>query len=250
MVTVSNIHEFIREIYEGILGDRALFLIIGGSLGRGNYIDGWSDADLLLVLSDIDSNTLMSVKQCEKRIFEQFHIDVDTMIIDKNTIERTPSKNLHGKVKNFLFFISKAVVLIRREVDIPSVDYDDFIYGFWATYAEQAKNFLRRNADINSDDREDMERLLKKNIKIIFLLLKQCFSMPTLVPCTYDEVLLLVLREFSQQVCSQLESYVKMRENDAIRSFSREKLESEIVASVNLFQNISDIMNQRLSGNA
>lgn len=247
MVKVSDIQDFIRQTYSESLGEHIAFLAIGGSLGRGNYIDGWSDADLLLVLSYINSDILCLVKNCEKKIFDRFHIDVDTMITNKHTLEQTPAEKLHGKIKNFLFFISNATILIRQNINLPTINYSMFVYGFWSTYADQEKNYLRRNSDIDFNNRESVEKLFKKNIKIIFLLLKQCFATSELTPCTYDEVLILVSRELSPKICFKLEGYVKIRQKNSIHSLSDEDLRRETRESLDIFQSISRIMVQHLS---
>jgi hypothetical protein len=244
---IPEFYDFVRTTYQRHLGKDVAFLAIGGSLGRGNYIDGWSDVDLLLVLSKIDAATLRRVSVCEKEISDQYRIEVDTMITEKRTMEHTPPKMLHGKIKNFLFFIDRAKVLISKSIVLPPVDYSDFVYGFWATYADQEKNYLRRNADSIITDRKSLEKLLKKNIKIIFLLLKQCFAEKDLVPCTYSEVVSLTQGKISNKVQSKLKEYIMARENNSIPLLTDESLRLEIDVSLNVFSELSGIMTKSLS---
>lgn len=246
---ISEIYDFIRTIYLHYLEDGVVLLVIGGSLGRGNYVNGWSDADLLLVLSRTDAKTLHCVKICEKEIAERFRLEVDTMIMSKKTLECTPVKMLHGKIKNFLFFIDRTKVLISKDINLPSVSYDDFVYGFWATYADQEKNYLRRNADIDVNDRKSLEKLLKKNIKIIFLLLKQYCAREDLVPCNYDEVLILTQGIIPKKIRIKLQEYVAFRKNNEIPILANDILKREVSISLDIFSNLGEIMTKSLNGN-
>jgi predicted nucleotidyltransferase len=246
---MSEVFNFIRMTYLHYLEDDVVFLALGGSLGRGNYIHGWSDADLFLVLSRTDAETLHRVKACEEEIEKRFQIEVDTMIMSKKTLEYTPAKMLHGKIKNFLFFIDRTKVLVYKDIKLPFVGFSDFIYGFWATYADQEKNYLRRNADVNYDNRKSLEKLLKKNIKIIFLLLKQCFAREDFAPCTYDEVLVLTQGKISKKIQIKIQEYVTFRKNNVIPTLTDDILKQEIGVSVDIFSDLGEIMVRSLDGN-
>ena len=190
MVNTERIIESTRFIYNKLLGTNVCLLVIGGSIGRGNYVEGWSDADLLLVLKNADSDSLILVKKCEEYIQNRFNIEVDTMITTKFAIEHIPPEKLHGKVKNFLYFLPKEKILIKRDIRLPTMDKRGFAFGFWATYAEQEKNFFRRNADVDVKNKKALLNLLKKNIKIIFLILKQFITESSEAPSTYEDVIL------------------------------------------------------------
>jgi len=168
MVDVREIVKSIRFVYNKLLGKNINLLIVGGSIGRGNYVAGWSDVDLLLVLKTPDIDSLRLVKRCEKYIQNRFNVEVDTMITTQFVIEYIRQERLHGKIKNFLFFLPMGKILIKRNIKLPSMSRKKFGYGFWATYADQEKNFLRRNADININDRQALIKLCKKISRSFF----------------------------------------------------------------------------------
>jgi len=246
MVKITEIYSTIFNLYNNALGDKAQFLSVGGSIGRGNFVNGWSDIDLLLVLDNFDNKSLRKIKKCEEKIKKKFEIDIDTMIVQKNVIEMTSPEKLHGKVKNFLYFISKTVILLDRGVKLPKIDYNKFVFGFWATYAEQEKNFLRRNADVDFDNNDALKKLFKKNIKIIFLLLKQFFAIKELVPCTYEDTLTLIKNSLPRNIFLKLNEYANIRKSNGIDSFSENDLKNEINLSVDIFLDISKIMVKKM----
>lgn len=242
MVNKENIKNFIFSIYKNSFKKEICLLVLGGSLGRGNYVNGWSDADLLLVLEHCSGENLRTVKSCEENIKKYCGIEIDTMVTSKNNIECTPPKELHGKIKNFLFFLHKCDVLINRNLSLPLINYKRFGYGFWATYAEQEKNFLRRNIDINLKDNKSLQKTFKKNIKIIFLLLKQFFIDKEIAPCTYEEVLFISTKKFSPNICKKLKKYIAIRKMNAIANMTNTELKRQIDISINIFREISKII--------
>lgn len=230
-----------------MLGKNIHLLIVGGSIGRGNYVNGWSDVDLLLVLMQPDSESLRLVRKCEEDIKKRFNIDVDTMITSKFTIEHTAPKKLHGKIKNFLFFLRDGKILIKKKMRLPRMDRRKFTYGFWATYAEQEKNFLRRNADIEWGNKQAMQILAKKNIKIIFLILKQYLAGLTYVPSTYKTVLSMgedVLPEF---ILSKLREYETIRTNNGLSKMSIVRLRKIILESIKTFNYLGKFIIKNLT---
>lgn len=246
MVNASFFHQYVRQTYSAALKKDICLLAVGGSLGRGNYVGRWSDADLLLVLRRIDGGLLRLVGECEGKVSKRFGLEVDTMITSKCTIEHTPPERLHGKIKNFLFFLPKTAVLVEGGVRLPTMDFRKFAFGFWVTFAEQEKNFLRRNADANLSNRNALERLLRKNIKIIFLFLKQGFATPHFVPATYEEVLSIIPKEIAPGVRDKLEQYIEMRARSALDKMPISRLRREVDVSIKTFQTISERMVQLL----
>lgn len=242
MVRLKQFLKFVRLTYDKALGKNICLLVVGGSVGRGNYIQGWSDADLLLVLRDIDSKSLRLIRRCEDRVSRRFGIETDTMITSKFTIERIDLKKLHGKVKNFLFFLAEEKVLIQRNLRLQKMDNIGFKYGFWATYVEQEKNFLRRNADANAEDLRALQALLKKNIKIIFLIIKRCFATSVLVPSTYKEAISLVEETLPAYLVKNLKKYETMRLNSQISEMSALQLKKELSKSVEMFTKLGKIV--------
>jgi len=124
------------------------------------------------------------------------------------------------------------------------VDRQKFGYGFWATYAEQEKNFLRRNADINIKDREALQGLAKKNIKIIFLILKQFLasSSPASSTYTYKEVLASLENIVPSHVANKLAGYESIRAHDTLSAMSAAQLRKIISVSVELFNDLGKLM--------
>lgn len=241
MVNLKKIQNFIYTTYDSVLNKNVCLLMIGGSVGRGNYIKNWSDIDLLLVLHDVDIKSLQLIEQCEKHIEKNLGIEVDTMVTSKFTLEHTPPQKLHGKIKNFIFFLPKAKILIKRDIIIPPINYQKFVYGFWATYAEQEKNFFRRNISANLANKKELRKLLKKNIKIIFLLLKQGLATPKLVPSNYNEALSLAKTKFNPYIIKQLKKYVSIRINNKISTMTAKKLKNELIVSIEIFQELNKI---------
>jgi len=242
MVKLQQFLKSVRLAYDKALGKNICLLIVGGSIGRENHIEGWSDADLLLVLRKSDSKSLQLVRECEKYIKRRFNIEIDTMITSKFTIEHTAPEKLHGKIKNFLFFLPKEKVLIQRNVKLPKINRKKFKYGFWATYAEQEKNFLRRNADINLKNKLSLQALLKKNIKIIFLIFKQYLANLTLAPSTHEEVLFLGREVLPKRILNSLKRYEDMRTNNRLSRMSAAQLRKEISESVEIFNDLGKLI--------
>ncbi|MCX6784522.1 MAG: nucleotidyltransferase domain-containing protein [Candidatus Komeilibacteria bacterium] len=243
MVNLEKIQTAIKTIYASALKNNIYLLIAGGSIGRGNYVPGWSDADLLLVLNNIDTKSLFLVKNCEEKLEKIFNLEIDTMIITKTAFEKLSPEKLHGKVKNFLFFINKTKILIKNKgLKLPIVNYKDFIYGFWSTYTNQEKNFLRRNADGNYKDKSSLQKLFKKNLKVIFLLLKQGFATPKLAPCTYDQIIKSASNYLSKSTLKKLGHYQVIRTANKIKKMSTTELKREVNDSIDLFQVISKIL--------
>lgn len=244
MVDINKLLKTIHFTYRKTLGKNINLLIVGGSVGRKNFVHGWSDIDVLLVLNKIDSLNLRLVKKCEQELESLAKIEIDTMIVSKYTIEHTKPRKLHGKIKNFLFFLGKTKVLIKKNIKIPAMSYQDFIYGFWATLADQDKNFLRRNADIftHTKDKKSLQKLLKKNIKIIFLILKQSLAEPQLAPSTYREVIYLAEKSLPIRIIKQLKKYEEMRAKKEVTIISEEKLREEIDLSVKIFNDITKLL--------
>ncbi|MDP2630718.1 MAG: nucleotidyltransferase domain-containing protein [Candidatus Uhrbacteria bacterium] len=240
-----NIPDFLREVrlcYGSALGKNISLLIVGGSIGRGNYVPWWSDADLLLVLKKTDSKSLHLVMECEKHIQAKYGIDMDTMVTSKDNIEHTPPEKLHGKIKNFLFFLPKEKVLIRKSIKVQSMSSLALKYGFWATYAEQDKNFLRRNTDLNIEDKKSLQVIAKKNIKIIFLILKQYLANSVSVPSTYEEVIYLGTGVLSTSVIRSLKKYENIRLNNQLASMSETELRNIVSESVDIFNGLGKLV--------
>ena len=247
MVKLQQFSKSVYLTYNKTLGKNICLLVIGGSIGRENYIEGWSDADLLLILNDINSQSLQLIKRCEKRIGRLFSVGVDTMVSSKYTIEHTPPEKLHGKIKNFLFFLPKEKVLIQRNLNLPIMDNDKFAYGFWATYAEQEKNFLRRNADINIKDKKALQVLFRKNIKIIFLIIKQRFATSVMIPLTYREAISLTEDVLPLYLTEKLKEYEMIRINNKLSTISIPQLKKEISRSVEIFRELGKIVIKRIN---
>lgn len=244
MVNTKEIIKSIRFIYNKLLGKNISLLIVGGSLGRGNYVVGWSDVDLLLVLKNPNSDSLKLVKKCERYIQGRFNIEVDTMITTQFAIEHIKPEKLHGKIKNFLFFLPKEKVLIKRNIKLPMMSEKKFGYGFWATYAEQEKNFLRRNADINISSKQALIKLAKKNIKIIFLILKQFLANISKTPSTYKDIIILTNKTLPQHIRVKLQEYDALRATGSLRQMSVRQLHGYIKESVELFYELGKILNK------
>lgn len=241
---MKEVIKSIHFIYSKLLGKNISLLIVGGSLGRGNYVAGWSDVDLLLVLKNPNNDFLKSVNKCEWYIQSRFNVEVDTMITTQFTIENIKPEELHGKIKNFLFFLSKEKVLIKRNIKLPTMSKRKFGYGFWATYAEQEKNFFRRNADININDKQTLIKLAKKNIKIIFLILKQFLANISEVPSTYKDIIALTNKTLPQHIKIKLQEYETLRATDSLRRMSTRQLRNCIKESVELFYELGKILNK------
>lgn len=246
MVDLKKLYRFIYHTYTTILTGKIRLLIVGGSIARGNYREGWSDIDLLLVLDSINSQCLRRVKKAEEKVAHKFQVDVDTMITLASTIQQTTITQLHGKVKNFIFFLSKEKILVKRNFRIPRITHQEMVDGFWATRAEQEKNFLRRNADMIIKDRSSLEKLFKKNIKIIFLILKQYLAMNELrfVPSTYKDVILLSKTRLPFDIQKKLEQYNEIRAMSTIPTMPLATLRREIDVSIKIFYSIGKIINQ------
>lgn len=137
-------------------------------------------------------------------------------------------------------------MLVERGVRLPVMDFRKFAFGFWATFTEQEKNFLRRNADADLSNRNALERLLRKNIKIIFLLLKQGFATLRFVPATYEEVLSIIPKEVASGVRDKLKQYIEMRARSALDKMPISQLRREVDVSIEIFQTISKAMVQLL----
>lgn len=244
MVNQEKLLSFIFKTYKKLLGDNICLFIVGGSVGRKNFINGWSDADLLLVLQKTDSNSLKMVKKCENILNKKYNIEMDTMIISEITLKLTEPKKLHGKVKNFIYFIKNAVVLIKKnELTIPQLSKEDFIYGFWATYADQEKRFLRRNADINKNDIVSLQKLAKKNIKIIFLILKQFLAkQSSSVPSTYSEVILQSKNIFKNEITKKLKKYELIRNFNQLTKMPKKELTILISETNDVFNSLNKII--------
>jgi hypothetical protein len=245
MVDVEKFCEATRRAYMSALGRNISFLAVGGSVGRGNPVDGWSDADLLLILRRADAASLRAVRASEERVSRKFGVDVDTMITTKQAIDSSDPKELHGKVKNFLYFLPQARILVGSPRTMPKMTFGDYGYGFWATYSEQQKNFLRRNADADTGDRDSLMRLFRKNIKIIFLLLKQHLAQGGAAACTYDQVLSSVEDTLPKPVVRQLTRYARLRRENLLSRMGVAELRREVGSSVDLFEKVGSIMLNR-----
>jgi len=152
---------------------------------------------------------------------------------------------LHGKVKNFLYFLPQARILVGSPRTMPKMTFGDYGYGFWATYSEQQKNFLRRNADADTGDRDSLMRLFRKNIKIIFLLLKQHLAQGGAAACTYDQVLSSVEDTLPKPVVRQLTRYARLRRENLLSRMGVAELRREVGSSVDLFEKVGSIMLNR-----
>lgn len=247
MVNLQQFLSTVRLVYTKALKENICLLIVGGSIGRESYIEYWSDADLLLVLKRPNSRSLRLIKGCEEYIKKRFNIEVDTMITSKFTIERTSSEKLHGKIKNFLFFLPKEKILIQKKIKLPKINGQKFGYGFWATYAEQEKNFLRRNADIRVKDNGALRALAKKNIKIIFLILKQYLADSTSAPSTYEEVLSLGKMILPKRIIHYLRKYEDVRMNNRLSTMSARQLRDMVSDSVEIFHELGKFIINRIN---
>jgi len=241
MVNFKKFLETASLVYNKALKNNICLLIVGGSIGRGNYIEGWSDADLLLVLEKPNSKALQLVRKCEEYIKRRFNIDTDTMITSKFTIEHISPEKLHGKIKNFLFFMLKEKILIRRNIKISKINRQEFGYGFWATYAEQEKNFLRRNAEIDMRNKSTLQTLARKNIKIIFLILKQYLA-NSISSSTYEEVISSGKKILPISITNHLEKYRDIRLNNQLSIMSVKQLRNLISESIEIFYNLGKLV--------
>lgn len=239
----------IREVYKEYLQDNIACLILGGSLARGNFVPGWSDIDMLLVLRTVSTEALIKVAQVEKKLKFELGTDIDTMVLNLELYLIVGSEKIHEKIKNFFFYIEDCEIL-ETHIQIPNFEWKDFVDSFMYTCIEQEKKFYRRNIDTDLESFDDVKKTLKKNIKITFLVIKQFLVCQKKIKIKEYAQAARYFKEYSDsEILDTLNKYVSLRKSNAFETeYSNTgisgiiQVNKDIKKSVNTFRKVLNIV--------
>lgn len=210
----------VLDAYVRSLGDgRLAGMIVGGSVARGNAVRGWSDVDVLVIIEDMDATSLAGVRYAERELREHYNVTVDAVVTARTAIDQ-PIWTTHSKVRNFLFFAKPDCTY--GEIPRNCLTIDDLLAGSRHVFHEQLTRFLRRNVDVNINDRTDLIIHTRKNMKLSLLLLRLATTTRTFQPNTFAD--LSAADTLPKTIRERMKTYSQLRRGNELASLATAQL--------------------------
>ncbi len=164
------------------------FLVVCGSLGRGDLKKSWSDIDLFLVLKKIDLESLQIVADLEKLISSKLKRETDIAVLSKLEFFEANAQNLPDKFRNYIYFIKQERLLIGNPNKFRSITTDEFLKNSKLFILDYHRRLKRIIID-KINDKSQKKQLLKKMIKILILLLRKTAADKNFQPNTFFDAI-------------------------------------------------------------
>ena len=161
------------------LGENLLAVILAGSVARGEYIEGWSDIDLVLVLAhaSIHSKRVISKVIREREGASKIHHGINIVLRSEILSPKFPVASLDGKVLQALLELKKDPSRLQysRAMRVERFYFPD--KGTIKEYSLQNIGmFFRKNRKdstaMRSFSQADLKDILKKEIRAYLTILK------------------------------------------------------------------------------
>jgi hypothetical protein len=164
------------------------FLVVCGSLGRGDLKKSWSDIDLFLVLKKVDLESLQKVANLEKSISAKLKRETDIAVLSRLEFFETDVQNLPDKFRNYIYFIDQEQILIGNPKKIRSITNSEFLKNS-KLYILDYHRRLKRIIIDKINDKSKKKQLLKKMIKFFILLLRKTVADKDFQPNTFIDAI-------------------------------------------------------------
>lgn len=235
---IQRIDASIRAAFINEFGNALARLYACGSLGREDFVFGWSDIDLLFVVDEITIDILRKIRAIELTLSTHHQTKVDIYAVPK--LDVFNPRLAHGKLRNYAVHADRLRILIDQ-LDIAFVSWDileDVDYSHF-TILEYRKS-LRRSV-INSDfsNLKELQELFVRIVKIIFLILRVQYSSKIVLPVSYQDTLEILAESQQSSYFAPLARYLVFRSLASHRSLSRDRIIKEIQDSYLLFEDLS-----------
>jgi hypothetical protein len=238
MVNQESFLQFILNAFQNELGENLLLLSACGSLGRGNFLPGWSDADLLLIVKEVSFLELQKINRISEAIEKKYNIDIDAFTISNENLNSV--QRMHGKLINYLFFVNSINVLCGDRSILPVVTYKEYKDTLYPSIIEYQKS-IRQAHKMSYQTIASMHARYKKNIKLTFLILKRYVATESDQPETYDYIVK-ACSKYSWLDASKLLKYAAIRNQNLLPVMNAQELEEGISDSFNYFEHITNYL--------
>lgn len=164
-------------------GTVGIFLI--GSLLHNNFIENWSDIDLIIISEGCNLNYLNSIDKAIKSLAQETNLKVGMEVfilssLQKAVVNEICPGNLVKVAKNFhekSDVWDKGVIFRKKEVDIPIFSLDSVkkqsVFSYTISVSEYINKYLLQNSDL-IPKKAILRKLIKNSLLLMqtFLLLE------------------------------------------------------------------------------
>ncbi len=172
------IDRYVKNMKEELKEELELLLIIGSS-SSSKVIPGWSDIDVILVVSEYNFDLVEKIKE----ISNSYEVKIGTTIYSKREFIE---KNIDPKTYYHLYLLQSGKIQLqykKSDIELPNITYDD-IYATHYPYLLWRLHIYKRNFLYNELTKEQIKGLYKTT----YLIMKAILIIDKELPRNYEEV--------------------------------------------------------------
>lgn len=215
------------------------FLVVCGSLGRGDLKKSWSDIDLFLVLKKLDLESLKKVANLEKSISGKLKRETDIAVISRLEFFEADAENLPDKFRNYIFFIDQEQILIGNQKKFRSITTHEFLKNS-KRYILDYHRRLKRIVIDKINDKSQQKQLLKKMIKFFILLLRKTVADKDFQPNTLIDAIHYAEKMKIPLKFNKVRLLEKIRRDELLPTLTNEQVNEHIQCA---YEAIADLTN-------
>ncbi len=172
------IDRYVEKMKEELKEELELLLIIGSS-SSSKVIPGWSDIDVILVVSEYNFDLMEKIK----KISNSYEVKIGTTVYSKKEFIE---KNIDPKTYYHLYLLQNDKIRLqykKSDIELPSITYDD-IYATHYPYLLWRLHIYKRNFLYDKLKKEQIKGLYKTT----YLIMKAMLIIDKELPRNYEEV--------------------------------------------------------------